>query len=86
MTAADEPQKIVDALVAAGWQVEGRSGGAVRLSHADDTVQMMVPTDPTAPEYGQMVDAVASNLVSAVRLGDAARMALNTMRREGVAP
>ncbi len=84
---ASESQKIVDALVAAGWQKVGhRTGVYVRLAHPHDDGSLIVPFDQTAPEYRQMMDAVAARLVWYQELGDAARHALNTMHREGVAP
>ncbi len=81
-----EPQKIVGALVAAGWTQDGTKPGYVRLRHRYDPQPILVPTDRESAEYSEMLDEVALHLTQKTALGEAARHVLNTMHREGVAP
>lgn len=86
MVTRSESQKIVDALVAAGWHVDGRGCGYVRLARPPLGGTVTVSTDPTAPEYREMRDAAVLYLTNLAEAGEATRNALNTMHREGVAP
>lgn len=83
-----EPQRIVDALVAAGWQIDYPPGLSWRLVYPGGSREtlLLVPADPESDLYQERMDQLAARLTRLQELGDAAREALNTMHREGVAP
>lgn len=70
------PQALVDALTASGWTVAGRSERQcyVRLScpYRTGTASLMIPTDPGAPEYAEMMRAALDQIRRAAQLGDLA--------------
>lgn len=74
------PDRLVDALLASGWQVVGeRSGVHKRLALVDDEERrhtLMVPLDPSAPEYEDLLGAVADNLERLLFDGRSASQAL----------
>lgn len=74
------PDRLVDALLAAGWQVIGeRTGAYKRLALVDgdrERFRLLVPLDESAPDYEQMLGAVASSLEGLLFDGRAARLAL----------
>jgi predicted RNA binding protein YcfA (HicA-like mRNA interferase family) len=84
MTTVDEPQRIVAALVAAGWRFVAKGSGHVRLEHPHASGSLIVATDPAADEYAEEVDAVVRHLDALARVGDSARRALDAMTEQGV--
>ncbi len=83
MTALDEPQRIVAALEAAGWERFGGDGvrfvSVCRLGRV-----LYVPIDPTAAGYGDDVDLVVSQLAELERQGRDARKVLDALTDQGV--
>lgn len=70
---------LVAALTHAGFTVAGHGRGYVRMGwpgSAPGRGGLMVPTDDTAPEYREVLDAVKSVLLAEARIGEAARYAL----------
>ncbi len=84
--ATSESPRLVDALLAAGWHVDGRARGYVRLGRPPQPGTVTVPTDPTAPEYRELMAAAMGYLANLAEAGEAARTVLDAMQREGSAP
>ncbi len=84
--ATSESPRLVDALVAAGWHIDGRGHGYVRLGRPPQPGTVTVPTDPTAPEYRELMAATMGYLANLADAGEAARTVLDAMHREGVSP
>jgi hypothetical protein len=74
---AATPDRLIDALTAAGWVEEGRRAGTyVRLTFLEHESSLLVPLDPTAPEYAELMAGTWAELERLARLGDAAGRAL----------
>lgn len=69
------PDRLVAALTAAGWFEEGRGRGHVRLRWGTNPDSLVVPTDPSAPEYEVMMTAALATLERAADYGSAAELA-----------
>ncbi|MET8278244.1 hypothetical protein [Micromonospora sp. NPDC005174] len=69
--------RMVAALEAAGFTVYAPRRGAVRMARpGTDEGWWPVPTDPTAPEFAEMLAKVRRVLLEDVAHGEAARTAL----------
>jgi hypothetical protein len=70
------PLQLIEALTSAGWTVAGKSERQcyVRLAapYRTGTAFLMVPTDETAPEYSEMLQAALGQLQATAQLGDLA--------------
>lgn len=77
MTSSD-PGRMVTTLMDAGWQVAGHKTGVyVRLAWPNDKSRsLLVPLDPTAPEFEELLRAAVNQLEDAVRTGRSAAEAL----------
>ncbi|MEV5819265.1 hypothetical protein AB0L22_08830 [Micromonospora haikouensis] len=86
MTAPENAgQRLVAALTAAGFTTAGRGRGYVRMGwpgSAELRGNLLIPTDDTAPEYAELLEAVGAQLRRAVRRGEAARSAINAYHLE----
>lgn len=76
-----ESSALVDALTRAGFTQVGVSRGYVRLAwpgQADPLTgrSVVVPTDPAAPEYTEMMTAAVTDLAYAARVGRLVHLAL----------
>lgn len=69
------PARLIAALTASGWTEEGRGRGHVRLRWGANPDSLVVPTDPTAPEYEVMMTAALATLERAADYGSAAERA-----------
>lgn len=79
MTIAVDPDALIASLTAAGFATAGRSRGYTSFRWPGGMLVnslLMVPTDPTAPEFGQIMTAVLLDLEEAAMRGDAARRVL----------
>lgn len=78
------PDAVVDALLAAGWEVVGeRAGVYKRLAVVDGHLRrltLVVPLDPSAPEFEELVDAVLKTLETLLFDGKSAHQVLNAIR------
>lgn len=81
-----DAQRIVDALLAAGWDEVGRRQGIyVRLARPRDVAErrsLLVPLNPAAGEYDDLMSAVLRTLETAMFEGKAAHLALNRIDPE----
>lgn len=66
------PSRLIAALTASGWVEQGRGRGHVRLRWGSNPDSLVVPTDPTAPEYETMMTALLAGLERAAEYGAAA--------------
>lgn len=85
MSDVGESQRLIDALLDAGWTVVGeRSGIYKRLGLRDGRkgCSLVVPLDPTAPDHGELLAAVFATLETAMRDGQSARQVLHRMKPE----
>ncbi|MFG1846738.1 hypothetical protein [Micromonospora carbonacea] len=75
----NEGTRLVAALTAAGFTTAGHGRGYTRMGwpgSAELRGSLLVPTDDTDPEYGELLAAVRQVLGRAVRRGEAARRAM----------
>lgn len=71
------PDRLVAALTAAGWVEFGdRAHDRARLRYASLSPHVVVPLDPSAPEYRAVFEAALATLRQLVELGDTAERAL----------
>ncbi|MEU0078598.1 hypothetical protein ABZY58_11930 [Micromonospora tulbaghiae] len=73
-------QMLVAALTASGFTVAGHGRGHVRMVWPGSDPGrggLLVPTDGTAPEFQEALDAVKAQLLAGARRGEAARQALD---------
>ncbi len=83
ITSNATPDQLVEALEAAGWQVVGQQAGVhKRLAFVEGmgaSHEMMVPLDPSAPEFERMRAAVLWKLERMVDDGEDAKKALDLL-------
>lgn len=80
------PGRLVQALVAAGWNPAGRRAGAyVRLTWpGDDRRHLLVPLDAANGDYDDLMGAVLAELDDAASTGRAAQQVLADLAGEDV--
>lgn len=77
-----DPQRLIDELTAHGWTDVGHERGYVRLAWPDRRGTLVVPTDPTAPEFAELAGAALALLEAAVDVGvKAAHVLAGQVRR-----
>lgn len=73
----NDGERMVAALEAVGFTILGRGRGYVRMGRpGSDSGWWPVPTDPTAPEFAEMLAKVRQVLLADAAQGEAARAAL----------
>lgn len=79
-------QALLDVLEAHGFVQVGAGRGYVRFAwpSSDNSKTLVVATDPTAPEFDDMFDAVITELDRAEKIGVAAGGVIATLQAEGV--
>ncbi len=82
MTASDEPQRIVAALEAAGWEPE-RHDTCTWLTRRGHPAKLLVHTDPNHLDYGDEVDTLVAVLADMDVEGRAARQVLDALTSRG---
>lgn len=76
---ATEAQRLVVALLAAGWFIGGYGKAHVRLVYPEDPRPLVVLTDGTAPEYAEMIGAVLTELRQMAEVGAGAQRVLDAI-------
>lgn len=89
MTAEKVPdwRRLHELMLAAGFTEAGRGRGHVRLGwpgSPESRGTLVLCTDPTAPEYLNMLDAALDELAAARDRGAKARDVLEQLRTEGI--
>lgn len=81
--AAVDPNHLIELMTIAGWtRVGGRTNAYTRLSWPPDAhrnASLLVPLDPTAPEYPEQIAALLVELDDAAHLGRTARTVLDAL-------
>lgn len=80
-----DPERVVAALIAAGWSVAGKREGAyVRLVGPGESIgcgrSLLVPLNPENADHQELMDAALMELVGDVRRGRAAMRVLYSLR------
>lgn len=70
------PERLVAALLAAGWVENGRAGPCVRMRFADHKPTVLVPTDSTVHAFDSWMSSALRELRQMAELGNAADRAL----------